>query len=234
MLNVVSPTCIYENCKIQPIFNYRNEKKALYCNEHKLKDMIDIKNPTCKTHLCDLRVSNSNYKGYCLRCFIHTFPDEKVARNYKTKENEVASIIKEYFNDKDWALDKAVEGGCSRRRPDIRVDLGTHNIIIEVDENQHEEYDCSCENKRIMEIFQDLGGRNLVFIRFNPDDYIDINNKKITSCWGNNKKGICVIKKSKLKEWNDRIESLKTQVDYWITNVQEKEVEIIQLYYDIK
>ena len=31
--------------------------------------------------------------------------------------------------------------------------------------------DCSCENKRIMEISQDLGHRPIVFIRFNPDEY---------------------------------------------------------------
>jgi hypothetical protein len=45
-------------------------------------------------------------------------------------------------------------------------------IIIEVDENGHnnEEY-CACENKRIMEISQDLSHKPIVFIRFNPDKY---------------------------------------------------------------
>jgi hypothetical protein len=33
-----------------------------------------------------------------------------------------------------------------------------------------------------MEISRDLGHRNIVFIRFNPDDYM-IGNEKITSCW---------------------------------------------------
>lgn len=47
---------------------------------------------------------------------------------------------------------------CSKRRPDILIDLETHLIIIEVDENQHKGY--SCENKRIMEISQDLGHPN--------------------------------------------------------------------------
>jgi hypothetical protein len=44
-------------------------------------------------------------------------------------------------------------------------------ILIEVDENQHIDY-ISCENKRTMEISRDLGHRNIVFIRFNPDDYM--------------------------------------------------------------
>jgi hypothetical protein len=33
-----------------------------------------------------------------------------------------------------------------------------------------------------------------VFIRFNPDDYKN-NGVKITSCWGQTKKGICIVKK---------------------------------------
>ena len=49
-----------------------------------------------------------------------------------------------------------------------------------------------------MQLSQDIGYKPIVFIRFNPDDYIK-EDKKITSCWGNNKKGICVIKKAKLK-----------------------------------
>ena len=44
-------------------------------------------------------------------------------------------------------------------------------IIIEVNENQHIAYDCSCENKRIMKLSQDVGHKPIVFIRFNPDDY---------------------------------------------------------------
>ena len=35
---------------------------------------------------------------------------------------------------------------------------------VEIDENQHTNY--SCENKRTMEIFNDLGRRPLVMIRF--------------------------------------------------------------------
>ena len=38
-----------------------------------------------------------------------------------------------------------------------------------------------CENKRTMEIFQDIGCRLCVFIRFNPDSYTTSNGKKIKS-----------------------------------------------------
>lgn len=48
--------------------------------------------------------------------------------------------------------DSLISGDCSsRRRPDIRLDFLSHNVIVEVDESQHSsEAYCSCENKRVM------------------------------------------------------------------------------------
>ena len=66
--------------------------------------------------------------------------------------------------------DKKIEGGCSRRRPDLFIDLGTHCIIIEVDENQHRQYEC--EEKRMIDLYEDIGFRKVVFLRFNPDSYV--------------------------------------------------------------
>jgi hypothetical protein len=109
--------------------------------------------------------------------------------------------------------------------------MGSHIVIIEIDENHHSLYDCSCEHKRVMEISQDVGHRPIVFIRFNPDSYTDINNQKIASCWGANKLGFMVVKPTKLKEWEDRIKSLHEQIQYWIDNVPEKTIETVQLFY---
>jgi hypothetical protein len=39
--------CKNSNCNKHPTFNYKNEKTALYCNQHKLDDMIDIKYKSC-------------------------------------------------------------------------------------------------------------------------------------------------------------------------------------------
>jgi hypothetical protein len=91
--------------------------------------------------------------------------------------------------------DKIVKDGCSRRRPDLLLDLGYQIIIVEIDENQHTDYDCTCENKRVMQLSKDLDHRPIIFIRFNPDDY-KINDKNITSCWYIDKSGICVVKKN--------------------------------------
>lgn len=161
------------------------------------------------------------------------FPDKPITRNYKTKEYAVVDYVKSIYSGYDWKTDRIVQDGCSKRRPDLLLDLGYQIIIIEVDENQHTDYDCSCENKRVMELSQDLQHRPIIFIRFNPDDYSK-NSVNITSCWGNNKNGICTIKKSKKEEWAQRLDALTSQINYWIhpDNTTNKTIEIVQLFYD--
>jgi hypothetical protein len=214
MVNVVSKCCVFEDCKIQPNFNYVGEKTGLYCFKHKQTNMVDVKHQKCLTHLCDIRATDK-YEGYCFRCFIYVFPDKPNARNYKTKERNVVEHVLEKFPDFTWIADKKVQEGCSKRRPDLLIDLGYQIIIVEIDENQHTDYDCSCENKRIMEISQDLGHRPIVFIRFNPDGYISKDNTSIPSCWGTDKTGTCAIKKTKVKEWQKRLDGLCDQIQYW-------------------
>jgi hypothetical protein len=141
-------------------------------------------------------------------------------------------FIQKEFQNNIIITDKRIQDGCSRRRPDMLIDLGYQVIIIEVDENQHIEYDCTCENKRIMELSQDVGHRPIIFIRFNPDDYFDKDNIKVTTCWGTDKRGICCIKKTKIKEWKERLNILKENIEYWINNTSDKTVEIIQLFYN--
>ena len=81
------------------------------------------------------------------------------------------------FNNYTWITDKKVQDGCSKIRPDMLLDLGYQILLIDVDENQHKPYDCSCENKMIMQISQDLNHRPVVLLRFNPDGYLE-NGKK--------------------------------------------------------
>ena len=225
--------CNFKDCLISANYNYEGEK-AIYCSNHRLDGMINVKDPHCKTPFCYIKVSKK-YEGYCLRCFIYTFPNKHITLNYKTKEKWVADYILKEFPNFTWITDKKVADGCSKRRPDLLLDLGYQVLIVEIDENQHQSYDCSCENKRLMEISQDLSHRPLVFIRFNPDDYLDKDGKNITSCWGLNGKGIMSIKKSKQKEWETRICLLKEQIEYWSNpeNKLEKTVEVINLFFDI-
>ena len=100
-------------------------------------------------------------------------PGVKAYKNYQTKEAAVVEYVRNTFSGISWTTDKRVLDGCSRRRPDILCHLGSHVIVIEVDESQHISY--SCENKRMMEISRDLDHAPLIMIRFNPDSYTDAN-----------------------------------------------------------
>jgi hypothetical protein len=234
MAMITNNYCIFDGCRITANYNYENEKRPMYCSSHKKDGMKDVKSKICKTYLCSTMVKTSRYDGYCLFCFMNLFPDKPVSRNYKTKEYSVVEYVKTNFSHLTWISDKTIQDGCSRRRPDLFLDMGYQIIIIEIDENSHRDYDCSCENKRIMELSQDLNHRPIIFIRFNPDEYT-IQDNKISSCWGINKNGICTIKKSKIKEWTDRLESLKEQIHYWTNtlNKTDKTIEVVQLFYDV-
>ena len=231
MVDIINNRCEYEGCELSPIYNYKGELKRRFCSSHHLPNMINISKKYCITPLCETAVL-PKYEGYCLRCFVHTHSDKPNARNYKTKEKTVVDEVLKSFPDFTWTADKKVQDGCSRRRPDLFLDMGSHVIIVEIDENQHTQYDCSCENKRLMEISQDLGHRPVIFIRFNPDNYIDETGAKIRSCFTADKTGIMKVAKTKEKEWNERIDSLKTQIQYWSDHGTDKTVETIQLFYD--
>jgi len=82
-----------------------------------------------------------------------------------------------------------------------------------------------------MEISRDVGHRKIIFIRFNPDDYVNQEDILVKSCWRLNKLGVMQISKTKQKEWEERIEELKHQIQYWIDNPTEKMIEIIELFY---
>jgi len=113
--------------------------------------------------------------------------------------------------------------------------MGSHIIIIEINKNSHTDYDNSYENKRIMTLSQDVKHRPIVFIRFNPDDYINEDGLKIKSCWKTNKaNGLIFLDKNKLIEWNERINILLDKIKYYIDNPINKIIELIHLFYDCK
>jgi len=178
----------------------------------------------CKSEWCATIPSNKQYEGYCLLCYIHLYPEKPIVRNYKTKERAVAQFIKETFPDQTWVLDKRITDGCSSKRPDMFCDLGDQVILIEIDEDQHAAYDCSCENKRLMELSQDVGHRPMVMIRFNPDAY-----GTSPSCWRINALGTCSVVNE--IEWKSRLQTLADQINYWITNRTIKTIEVINLYF---
>eukprot|EP00899_Mesostigma_viride_P028797 jgi/Mesvir1/9101/Mv03843-RA.1 len=67
--------------------------------------------------------------------------------------------------------DRMIDGGaCVRVRPDFVWDAATHMVVLEVDENQHMQYACECEQARMANVGQAMGMPTL-FIRYNPDGF---------------------------------------------------------------
>lgn len=222
--------CIHEGCKTTAHYNYSSEKNGLYCATHRLPTMIDISKTYCLTENCSIQLREPRkYKGYCFRCFIYNFPDEPITFNYKVKERHVVDYLKEQFSDVELITDKVVQGGCSKKRPDVFIECFTHSIIVEIDEDQHSDY--TCENKRMMEIFEDLGNRPIVFIRFNPDAYIDKDGNPVKSCFDYHKTlGTPYI--SEKDDWNNRLTKLADNICEYMEKMPEKEVTIINLFYN--
>ena len=174
MINVVDKRCLV--CPTIASFNYPGLYPE-YCALHKDSSMINTYAKLCKTQECNLSISNKNrYDGYCLECYKNLFPESKITINYKVKEKTVSNFIKETFPDYNWIFDKVIKNGISKRRPDVLLELSTHYIIVEIDEEQHSEYGYISESNRIKDIRKDIDYKDVVFIRFNTDSYTNSDN----------------------------------------------------------
>jgi len=228
--------CIHD--KIKSICRECNS--SAFCIHDKFKYNCIECNPQyacieCKSVFVDKR---TNCYPLCQACFCNEYPDHEKSTLYKIKERYLRDELRLRFPYKDinMIFDKEVDGGCSKKRPDVLIDLLLYCIIIECDENQHKNYEC--ENKRTMQLFEDLGNRPLILIRFNPDSYTE-NNKKIEGCFKPLTK-IEDIHKKKFyelneEEWKRRLNILEEVIREKIReDIPEKEVEEIKLFYDYK
>ena len=218
-------------CDIQqPSYGFKGEKPKC-CFKCKEYDMINLVSQTCKTPSCPTLVSNKYYKGYCSPCFYNEFPEHKKVRYHKIKENKVANYIKINFPDYDWQIDKKIIGGKSLRRPDICLNLTEYYIIIEIDEYQHKKYGQEYDDMRNFDLLSDVNNKPIVLIRFNPDTYIDINKKKKLSCFTVDlETGSLKIKNE--VHWEKRLETLKSNVAYWLNKKSNIELTTISLFFD--
>jgi hypothetical protein len=228
MIDIHNKRCQEEGCdKINPAYGFE-KGKGVMCVQHRKKGMENVVSKKCAT--CPT-IAGRKLQGYCYRCFIYAFPENDIVRNHKTKERSVADIIKSSYPELKVLLDKSIPGGTSCRRPDIFIDMGEDVMIIEIDENQHSHYDCSCENKRLMELFQDAGSRPLTMIRFNPDKYVSFSRNTVPSCWDyTTTKRVATIKN--MSNWNERLQVLFTTIDFIKNTPSGKNVDVIHLFYD--
>lgn len=200
MKNVIAKMC--EKCgEHQPSFNYPKEKIPRFCSNCKLDGMEDIKNPKCIS--CKLFMVNKK-PHLCAYCK----PESTLKQ--KTHEMQVVNYLEE--NNIKFVHNKSVGFVCGNYRPDVKIDAGTHLVIVEIDEDQHSQYDSSCELARMLNIHQ-AEGLKCIFLRYNPD-VVRYNDKVV-----------------KIQQ-NTRLKTLLQEINKSIENVPRDEVTVYRLYYN--
>lgn len=170
--------------------------------------------------------TDSRWNPYCFRCYCILHPDEEIPRKFKLKEHYVRDALKEYYKETiTMVFDRKVENGCSKRRPDVCIDFGSHCLMIEIDENRHINY--SCEEKRMVELYEDIGFRKIVFIRFNPDGYV-LGSQKFISPFKYTKSGILNLNKD---EMNRRIQELILKINCFKDKEPLEQLTVEYLFY---
>jgi hypothetical protein len=196
---------------------------AYICEHKKQRNQCIICTPDSGCQHCkSIGILSSRWKPYCFRCYCVLNPNAIIPRQFKLKEHYVMDALKDHYKDTlTLIFDKTIEGGCSKHRPDLFIDFGTHCLIIEIDENQHTNY--ICEQKRMIALYEDNGFRKIVFIRFNPDGYKE-SSHKYTSPFEYTPSGMIRINK---EEMTRRIARLVDQIDA----VKEEPIEPLTIHY---
>lgn len=188
--------CNERNCTQLALWGSKSDGSAHRCEIHHLPSDVDYVQRACVS--CRL-IWVLNAEGLCEDCspegrqIVHA---KELAVKAWLDSDDFTGIVPAGIS---YVHDRAVEGGCSRRRPDFLYDCGGHVVCLEVDEHQHDSYQCfacddgtvqivgdeirlrstffsathacTCEWRRLMTIKQDLGEVQMRVVRFNPDSF---------------------------------------------------------------
>jgi hypothetical protein len=166
------PKCTHADCKEQPMWTDASDNNPQRCNIHKKDEDKNVVERKCEGCGLEWYIKEGNLCNDC--------SDFAKA---KPKRREAEMRIRVVLTEAGFKLaevDQPIQGGCSRRRPDIVIRLPFITIIIEIDEHQHRrtQYGCDCEQGRMITLFQDEGGSKTAFVRYNPDSYVDKDGKR--------------------------------------------------------
>jgi hypothetical protein len=199
MVDVKNRNCKYEGgCGGQSSYGFIGEK-ACRCRVHSEKGMIKYPNRRCDESSCKNSAQYGFEGCFPVYCEIHHDSNQHVNLVEQVCNScglmnilrdglclfcnpaSKREILKKQNDVRDWlyangyhviSCDKRIDGGaCGKERPDfvLETDSGFF-VVIEIDEFQHFSYISECENTRMINISQSLGGPTM-FIRFNPDNY---------------------------------------------------------------
>ena len=159
---VIFPRKRCEECRQDFAFFGPSVSKRIHCGLCRIESDRQFVDQRCIT--CG-EVDVVSNEGVCCTCDPVNFYLHNKAKELEVKAWLDANGIHNYI----W--DRRLDGGeCTDRRPDFIFDCGTHKLILEVDEDQHESYNPECELTRMMDLAQS-NGIQTIFIRYNPDEY---------------------------------------------------------------
>jgi hypothetical protein len=132
-----------------------------------------------------------NKNGLCVNFCSLEERDRIMKKRVKKHEEFINKLLLKEIDVKPYSIDTVIDSSCTLERPDCVYDMGSHIVIVEIDEEQHKSYRCTAfgdskeskmkgENVRMFRISQSfLGGsfRPCIFIRYNPDNFTDKNGK---------------------------------------------------------
>ena len=204
MVDVKSKRCISLGCHIRASYG-RPGYPATHCSPHRLPGMIRrpngkclvCKQPAlygihfiprhCETHR--IEEDQNLVEQECVSCHLVMVLGEDQRCEYCHPETfQTARLAKQnalmaYLDQRDLkgaSTDTIVnQGDCGKERPDRVYELPDRVIILECDEHQHRDRACVCEQTRMVNISQGYGGIPVSFIRWNPDDYSPVQEKKL-------------------------------------------------------
>lgn len=200
-----TPKCITPQCGSLATHGPEVMKET-HCYYHASKDLLDLHSKKCKSCTMMELLDENNICYFC--------NPENQLRYLHAKELKV----KEYFDAKGipyTSHDKVINGVTGKERPDFIFFRGTYYIIVEVDEHQHTDRPCECEQIRMVNISQSLG-KPTIFIRYNPDKY----SKKIGG------------RKMDFESYNKRMETLHRWIIKCASTVPDNYLEVVQLFFD--
>ena len=241
MINVTHPTCVIDNCNTRPSYGLPGHSPTC-CSTHRQPGMIlkpTARCSDCKESAlwginwtprhCELHKTSDDenlVERPCASCNLPFILDKDNKCEYcnpasftitrLAKQNALMEYL-DSRNLKGDLTDKTIDSGiCGKERPDRIYDLGDKILVLECDENQHQERACLCEQTRMINIGQSFGGVPVYFLRWNPDNYITVGHKKMDDI------------KKRYKLVADLIVDIKTGR----TTLPNALVSVIYLYYD--
>lgn len=211
--------------------NYGNFMKHLAMHE------VETKCPRCPEMIKEKNQKAHAESHACANCTRKRGLDDgdtSAGKRRKIKEETVTCFISHAFPSVKWTIDRRILGGSSHYRPDMVCDLGFQVLIVEIDENQHQDdrYNSLSEKRRLNDLSCDVDHRPVVFIRFNPDGYVDLDGKTHTSCFGFDSPGNLDVRRSKQAEWEMRLETLREEVDYWMRERSTESMKVVNLFFN--